>query len=77
VTKADFNEQSGGDVKIDNVLVFKKIYRLICQRVYINSILVEGIIDGTKAIIQSFISSRIRQSRKMDKVCLIDKYDLE
>ena len=59
----------------------KKIYRLICQRVYINSILVEGIIDGiidgAKAIIQSFISSRIRQSRKMDKVCLIDKYDLE
>jgi len=24
VTKAGFNEQSGGDVKIDNVLVFKK-----------------------------------------------------
>jgi hypothetical protein len=27
----------------------KKIYRLICQGAYINSILVEGIIDGTKA----------------------------
>jgi hypothetical protein len=41
----------------------------------INSILVEGGNDGIKANHTKSISSRIGQSRSMDKVCLIDKRD--
>ena len=48
MTKAGFNEQSGGDVKIDNVLVFKKNIPFNLSK-GINSILVEGVNDGTKA----------------------------